>query len=103
MRQLLLALDFLQAHDIMHRDIKPENILLNESPSDVLIKLCDFGSAKKISNLNTPYIVSLFYRAPELILCKSKYDSKVDIWSLGCIFLELYVGRPVFQGASDGD
>lgn len=65
---------------VTHRDLKPENILLTE---DGTIKICDFGSAKVLdeeSALNTPYIVSRYYRAPELILACSDYTNKIDIW-----------------------
>lgn len=64
---------------ICHRDLKPENILKNENG---VVKICDFGSAKVMSpqGLNTPYIVSRYYRAPELTLSCSDYTNKIDIW-----------------------
>ncbi len=64
---------------IAHRDLKPENVLMTE---DNVVKICDFGSAKVLdkSGKNTPYIVSRFYRAPELILGVSSYTEKIDIW-----------------------
>ena len=66
---------YVHSKGIAHRDLKPENILLDE---DGVVKICDFGSAKKIdSNLNTPYIVSRYYRAPELILACSDYTDKI--------------------------
>jgi len=71
--------------DIAHRDLKPENILISEN--DVL-KICDFGSSKTLdpTGKNTPYIVSRYYRAPELILCVTKYSTAIDIWGKILIF-----------------
>ena len=71
---------YVHQQKVTHRDLKPENILLND---DGQIKICDFGSAKVLdeeSALNTPYIVSRYYRAPELILACSDYTNKIDIW-----------------------
>jgi glycogen synthase kinase 3 beta len=103
MRQILSGLEFLHDKEIIHRDLKPENILLNTLEAPPTVKLCDFGSSKKLSSLNTPYIVSRFYRAPELIFCNTKYGSEIDIWAAGCIFAELYFGQPVFVGENEGN
>ena len=64
------------------------------------IFLCDFGSAKKLSptDPNTPYVVSQYYRAPELILSKSNYGCEIDIWSMGCILYELVTNKILFVG-----
>jgi glycogen synthase kinase 3 beta len=72
-------MDFVHKKGITHRDLKPENILKTESG---VVKICDFGSAKIIdeNGMNTPYIVSRYYRAPELILACSDYTNKIDIW-----------------------
>jgi len=70
---------------------------------DGVVKICDFGSAKIIdSKLNTPYIVSRYYRAPELILACSDYTEKIDIWAIGCIFVEFMTLRPIFPGKTEG-
>jgi serine/threonine protein kinase len=71
--------NFLNEIDIAHRDLKPENILIS---ADEVLKICDFGSSKAINEngKNTPYIVSRYYRAPELILCVTKYTTAIDIW-----------------------
>jgi len=64
---------------IVHRDLKPENILLKNGQ----VKICDFGSSKFIDErtfMNTPYVVSRYYRAPELILASTKYGGSIDIW-----------------------
>jgi glycogen synthase kinase 3 beta len=86
---------------IIHRDLKPENILLKDSQ----VKICDMGSSKIIDDenfMNTPYVVSRYYRAPELILATNKYDDKIDIWAVGCILFELMTRTPMFPGDSEG-
>ena len=77
-RQLLLGLDFCHKKNIVHRDLKPENVLFTQ---DDQVKICDFGSSKciKENTSSTPYIVSRYYRAPELILGKIDYNEKIDI------------------------
>ncbi|GJQ79602.1 hypothetical protein Trydic_g16444 [Trypoxylus dichotomus] len=98
-QQLLLALKLLKKTGILHADIKPDNILVNESK--LVLKLCDFGSASYISdNEITPYLVSRFYRAPEIILGIS-YDYGIDMWSAACTIYELYTGRILFSGKSN--
>lgn len=79
MRQILQGMSYVHSKGICHRDLKPENILMNE---EEVVKICDFGSAKVLSpqGLNTPYIVSRYYRAPELNLACSDYTNKIDIW-----------------------
>lgn len=100
MRQILTGMKHVHSKGIAHRDLKPENILLDE---DGVVKICDFGSAKKIdSNLNTPYIVSRYYRAPELILACSDYTDKIDVWAIGCIFCEFMTLKPLFPGKTEG-
>ena len=105
--------------NICHRDLKPylvpfpslrpknsysssENLLISK---DEIIKICDFGSSKILDTkgLNTPYIVSRYYRAPELILCISKYSNSIDIWATACIISEMITQIPLFQGSSEGD
>lgn len=98
-RQLLLAMKLLKKLGIIHADIKPDNILVNEKKN--LLKLCDFGSATKIDdNEPTPYLVSRFYRAPEIILGVS-YKHSVDIWSAACTFYEMATGKILFTGNSN--
>lgn len=86
----------------MHRDLKPENILI--SPKGI-VKICDFGSSKHIdpNGKNTPYIVSRYYRAPELNLCITQYGAPIDIWAIGCILAELVTKDPLFQGTEEGN
>jgi serine/threonine protein kinase len=70
---------FVHEQSVCHRDLKPENILMTEKK---VVKICDFGSAKVMTpgGLNTPYIVSRYYRAPELSLGCSDYSNSIDIW-----------------------
>lgn len=86
MQQICTGLNGIHARRIVHRDLKPENILMNEKGE---LKICDFGSAKILSEdgKNTPYIVSRYYRAPELILGVSDYTEKIDIWGKSHHFL----------------
>jgi len=98
-QQLLLALKIMKKANIVHADIKPDNILVNESK--LLLKLCDFGSASHVAEGEiTPYLVSRFYRAPEIIL-GMKYDFMVDLWACGATIYELFTGKIMFPGQSN--
>lgn len=100
MKQILQGMAFVHSKNISHRDLKPENILMNERG---VVKICDFGSAKMLDKkMNTPYIVSRYYRAPELILACSDYTEKIDVWAIGCIFAEFMTLRPLFPGKTEG-
>uniref|UniRef100_A0AAY4CKC7 Protein kinase domain-containing protein n=1 Tax=Denticeps clupeoides TaxID=299321 RepID=A0AAY4CKC7_9TELE len=97
-RQLLSGLDFLHSNMVVHRDLKPDNVLIS---SRGVVKITDLGLAR-IYTYNialTPTVVTLWYRAPEVLL-RSIYMSSVDIWSAGCIFAELYLlsKRPGWLG-----
>ena len=86
---------------ICHRDLKPENILLKDDD----VRICDVGSSKVLdfdSFLNTPYIVTRYYRAPELLLASRYYDHSIDVWSVGCILFELLTKTPLFPGDQEG-
>lgn len=96
--QLLLALDHLHKRSIAHCDITPSNLLLMSPDSSIpgIIKLIDFGLSRVIENsgLQKNYgVVTVWYRAPELLLGDTNYDTKIDIWSAGCIFAELIAPR----------
>ncbi|KAG5286691.1 hypothetical protein AALO_G00017730 [Alosa alosa] len=98
-QQLFLALKLLKRCNILHADIKPDNILVNESKT--ILKLCDFGSASHVADNDiTPYLVSRFYRAPEIIIGKP-YDYGLDMWSVGCTLYELYTGKILFPGKTN--
>jgi len=97
--QLFHAMSLLRKCNIMHADIKPDNILVNEQKT--VLKVCDLGSASDISeNDITPYLVSRFYRAPEIIL-GVPYDYSLDTWSIGCTLYELFTGKILFPGRSN--
>lgn len=103
MFQTLKGLEHMHKLKILHRDLKPENILVMKETQEV--KICDFGSSKLIDEKefkNTPYVVSRYYRAPELILASSKYTDKIDIWAVGCILFELLTRTPLFPGETEG-
>ncbi|XP_063986983.1 serine/threonine-protein kinase PRP4 homolog [Diachasmimorpha longicaudata] len=98
-QQLFLALKLLKRANILHGDIKPDNILVSETK--LVLKLCDFGSASHAhENEVTPYLVSRFYRAPEIIL-GIPYDFGIDMWSVGCTIYELYTGKIMFSGKTN--
>jgi serine/threonine-protein kinase PRP4 len=102
-KQLLTALQHLEDHRVVHADIKLDNILVSTDFSTV--KLCDFGSAffeTDTDNDPTPYLVSRFYRAPEIIL-GMEYDKKIDLWSVAVSLAELFTGRVLFPGMNNND
>ena len=74
-------------------------------PATHALKVCDFGSAKRIvkGEVNVSYICSRYYRAPELIFGSTEYTSAIDVWSVGCVVAELLVGQPLFPGESGVD
>jgi serine/threonine protein kinase len=102
--QICRALNYL--HNVIgvcHRDIKPQNLLVN--PHTHQLKICDFGSAKKLvpGEPNISYICSRYYRAPELIFGATEYTTVIDMWSAGCVLAELLLGQPLFPGESGVD
>ncbi|EGC37427.1 hypothetical protein DICPUDRAFT_54020 [Dictyostelium purpureum] len=100
-KQLFIALKHIKNSKILHSDIKPDNIVVNEAKNT--IKIIDFGSAGETHESEiTPYLVSRFYRAPEIIL-GLKYDYAIDVWSVGCCLAELFTGRFLFPGKTNND
>ena len=95
------ALNFIHDLNLIHCDLKPENILI-KSYSKSEIKVIDFGSSCFIHDHLSSYVQSRSYRAPEVIL-GCKYDYKIDMWSLGCTAIELFVKTPIFPGRYDYD
>ncbi|KAL0041958.1 hypothetical protein WJX79_010312 [Trebouxia sp. C0005] len=99
--QMLISLYHLRNCGVLHADIKPDNILV--SASRTMVKLADFGSAMfSGDNEITPYLVSRFYRAPEVIL-GLKYDHALDIWSVGSVIYELFTGKILFPGKTNNE
>ena len=98
-QQMFLGLSLLRKCNLLHADLKPDNLLVNDHRN--VLKICDLGSASPASeNEITPYLVSRFYRAPEIIL-GIPYDYAIDVWSIGCTLFELYTGKILFTGRNN--
>eukprot|EP01004_Peranema_trichophorum_P006483 NODE_5302_length_1034_cov_34.074643_g4737_i0.p1 GENE.NODE_5302_length_1034_cov_34.074643_g4737_i0~~NODE_5302_length_1034_cov_34.074643_g4737_i0.p1 ORF type:complete len:286 (-),score=47.74 NODE_5302_length_1034_cov_34.074643_g4737_i0:175-942(-) len=100
MYQILRGLKYVHSASVLHRDLKPANILTNISCD---LRICDFGLAREFNPSDclqelTDYVVTRWYRAPELLLMSTQYTPAIDIWSCGCIFAELMNRRPIFNG-----
>ncbi|GFQ04927.1 mitogen-activated protein kinase homolog ntf3 [Phtheirospermum japonicum] len=96
--QLLRGLKYLHSANILHRDLKPGNLLVN---ANCELKICDFGLARTSQDngqIMTEYVVTRWYRAPELLLSCDNYGTSIDIWSVGCILAEILGRKPIFPG-----
>ncbi|KAK5775077.1 hypothetical protein PVK06_042944 [Gossypium arboreum] len=96
--QLLRGVKYLHSANILHRDLKPGNLLINANCD---LKICDFGLARTSrgnEQFMTEYVVTRWYRSPELLLCCDNYGTSIDVWSVGCIFAEILGRRPIFPG-----
>lgn len=101
--QLLEGTRYCHAHRVLHRDLKPQNLLIDKEGN---LKLADFGLARAFGvplRTYTHEVVTLWYRAPEILLGGRQYSTGVDMWSVGCIFAEMATRKPLFPGDSEID
>ncbi|XP_053985807.1 cyclin-dependent kinase 1-like [Hylaeus anthracinus] len=101
--QITRAILFCHKRRILHRDLKPQNLLIDKSG---VIKVADFGLGRAFGipvRIYTHEVVTLWYRAPEILLGANRYSCAIDIWSIGCIFAEMATKKPLFQGDSEID
>ncbi|KAI8807081.1 kinase-like domain-containing protein [Cladochytrium replicatum] len=100
MFQLLRGIAFCHEHRVLHRDLKPQNLLINKK---LELKLGDFGLARAYGIPVRSYsheVVTLWYRAPDVLMGSRQYSTSIDLWSAGCILAEMATGRPLFPGSS---
>lgn len=102
--QIIAGVCYCHCHRVIHRDLKPQNLLLDEEAK--IIRLCDFGLARAFTvplRNYTHEVVTLWYRAPEVLLGSQYYSVAIDVWSIGCIIAELIRQKPLFQGDAEID
>lgn len=101
MLQLLEGVNYLHDNWVLHRDLKTSNLLLNNKGE---LKICDFGLSRQYGSPLKPYtplVVTMWYRAPELLLGAKQYSTAIDMWSIGCIMAEMLANEPLFKGNSE--
>lgn len=103
MLQMCEGIKYCHSRRILHRDLKPQNLLIDRHGN---LKICDFGLARAFGvplRTYTHEVVTLWYRAPEILLGGRQYSTGVDMWSIGCIFAEMCMRKPLFPGDSEID
>ncbi|CDO57706.1 hypothetical protein DV495_004626 [Geotrichum candidum] len=103
MIQLIKGIRYCHSHRILHRDLKPQNLLIDKEGN---LKVADFGLARAFGvplRSYTHEVVTLWYRAPEVLLGSRQYSTGIDMWSIGCIFAEMITRKPLFPGDSEID
>ncbi|XP_014204338.1 cyclin-dependent kinase 1 [Copidosoma floridanum] len=101
--QITRAILFCHQRRVLHRDLKPQNLLIDKKG---IIKVADFGLGRAFGipvRVYTHEVVTLWYRAPEILLGANRYTCSIDVWSIGCIFAEMATKKPLFQGDSEID
>lgn len=105
--QILCCMKYMHSAELVHRDMKPSNVLIN---SDCLVKVCDFGLSRSLSEKGSPqsqvltdYVATRWYRAPEILFGSHQYTVGVDLWACGCILGEMITGKAMFPGHSTMD
>ncbi|KAJ3561800.1 hypothetical protein NP233_g9974 [Leucocoprinus birnbaumii] len=100
--QILRGMKYIHSASVIHRDLKPGNLLVN---ADCELKICDFGLSRGFNSTPddnahhlTEYVATRWYRAPEIMLAFRRYNTAIDVWSIGCILGELLMGKPMFKG-----
>ncbi|TFK32778.1 kinase-like domain-containing protein [Crucibulum laeve] len=100
--QILRGMKYVHSASVIHRDLKPGNLLVN---ADCELKICDFGLSRGFDSRPdeyathlTEYVATRWYRAPEIMLAFRRYNTAIDVWSIGCILAELLLGKPLFKG-----
>lgn len=99
--QIVYAVSYCHSKKIVHRDLKPQNLLMDDKGT---IKIADFGLSRRTMDIKRPYsreVLTLWYRAPEILVGSETYSKPVDMWSIGCIFAEMILKKPLFVGQSE--